>query len=125
VENLPLLFIEATSLGASGSDIPPQGASGSCIPVDWEPVALAYHLGELSEPGEAEKITWGQGLTTCEKPTYTFYRGHPLGASSSDIPPQGAGGSSKPVDWEPTVLAYHNRELVVQANLRMTVTLCM
>jgi hypothetical protein len=46
----------------------------------------------------------------------------PLGATSSDIPPQGAGGFSKNVDWEPIVLAYHNRELVVPANLRMRVT---
>jgi hypothetical protein len=43
----------------------------------------------------------------------------------SDKPPQGAGGSSKPVDWKPIVLAYHNRELVVSANLRMRVTFCM
>jgi hypothetical protein len=34
VRNLPLPFIEVISLGASGSGIPPQGASGSSIPVD-------------------------------------------------------------------------------------------
>jgi hypothetical protein len=33
VSNLPLLFIEVTFLGASSSDIPPQGASGSGKPV--------------------------------------------------------------------------------------------
>jgi hypothetical protein len=43
VRNLPLPFVEVTSLGASGSGIPPQGPSGSCIPVDWEPAVLAYH----------------------------------------------------------------------------------
>jgi hypothetical protein len=48
-----------------------------------------------------------------------------LEASSSNIPPQGAGGSSKPVDWEPIVLAYHNRELLVPTNMRMRVTFCM
>jgi hypothetical protein len=48
VRNLPLLFIAATSLGASGPDIPPQGTSVSSIPVDWVPVVLAYHLGELT-----------------------------------------------------------------------------
>jgi hypothetical protein len=48
-----------------------------------------------------------------------------LGASNSGIPPWGAGCSSKPVDWEPIVLAYHNRELVVPANLWTKVTFYM
>jgi hypothetical protein len=50
VRNLLLPFIEVTSLGASGSGIPPQGASGSSIPVDWESVVLAYHHRELIFP---------------------------------------------------------------------------
>jgi hypothetical protein len=50
VRNLSLPFIEVTSLAASGSDIPPQGDSGSSITVDWEPVVLAYHYGELVFP---------------------------------------------------------------------------
>jgi hypothetical protein len=48
-----------------------------------------------------------------------------LGASSSDIPPQGVGDSSKSMDWEPIVLAYHNRKLMVPAKLRTRVTFCM
>jgi hypothetical protein len=48
VRNLPLVFIEVTFLGASSSGIPPQGASGSSIPVDWEPVILAHHHRELA-----------------------------------------------------------------------------
>jgi hypothetical protein len=81
VRNLPLLIIEATSLGASSYGIPHRGADS------------------ISEPGEVEKITGGQGLTMWE--TY----------------------SSKTVDWKPIVLAYHNRKLVVPANFRMRVTL--
>jgi hypothetical protein len=34
VRNLPSLLIKVTSLGASNSDIPPQGASGSTKPVE-------------------------------------------------------------------------------------------
>jgi hypothetical protein len=37
-----------------------------------------------------------------------------LEARSSDIPPQRAGGSSETVGWDPTVLACHNRELVMK-----------
>jgi hypothetical protein len=48
-----------------------------------------------------------------------------LGVSSSDIPPQAAGGSRKTVGWEKIVLAYHNRELVVPANLRIKVDFSM
>jgi hypothetical protein len=50
VRNLPLPFIGVTSLGVGGSGIPPQGASGSSIPVDWEPVVLAHHHRELAVP---------------------------------------------------------------------------
>jgi hypothetical protein len=50
VRNLPLLFIEVTSLGASGFEIPPQGAGGSNKPVDCEPIVLAYHNRELVVP---------------------------------------------------------------------------
>jgi hypothetical protein len=37
------------------------------------------------------------------------------------MPPWGAGVSSKSVDWEPVILAYHHRELVVPADPRMKV----
>jgi hypothetical protein len=47
-----------------------------------------------------------------------------LEASTYDIPQQGAGGSSRHMKWEPLVLAYHNRELVVLAELWMKVTFC-
>jgi hypothetical protein len=52
MKNLPLLFIEVNSLGDSGSDIPPQGASGSSIPVDWEPIVLAHHNRDLVVPAK-------------------------------------------------------------------------
>lgn len=45
--------------------------------------------------------------------------------SSSVIPPQGADAFSKPVDWEPNVVVYHNRDLMVPANLRSKVAFCM
>jgi hypothetical protein len=45
-----------------------------------------------------------------------------MGASSSGIPPQGAGGFRKRAGWEPIVLVYHNRELAVPANLWTRVT---
>jgi hypothetical protein len=50
VRNLPLPFTEDTSLGASGSGIPPQGDSSSSIPVDWEPVVLVQHHREMAVP---------------------------------------------------------------------------
>jgi hypothetical protein len=43
MRNLPLPFIEVTFLAARASDIPVQGASSFSIPVDLEPVVLAYH----------------------------------------------------------------------------------
>jgi hypothetical protein len=94
-------------LGASSNGIPPRGADS------------------ISQPREAEKITGGRdSLVVRNLPTLSI-EVTSSGVSSSDIPPQEAGGSSKPVDWEAIVLAYHNRELVVPANLRMKVTLCM
>jgi hypothetical protein len=39
--------MEVIYLGASGSGLPPQGASGSNIPLDWKKVALAHHHGEF------------------------------------------------------------------------------
>jgi hypothetical protein len=89
-----------------------------------EPAVLAYHTGELTESANLGKLRrqLGQRLTSFEKPTFTFIS---LGASRSGIPPQGAGGSSKPAAWEPIVLAYHNRELVVPANLWMKVAFYM
>jgi hypothetical protein len=39
-----VVFYMRITLGASGS------ASGSSIPVDWEPVVLAFHHGELVFP---------------------------------------------------------------------------
>jgi hypothetical protein len=45
----------------------------------------------------------------------------PVGASSSDIPLWGSGVSRKSVDWEPAVLAHHQRELAVSANPWMRV----
>jgi hypothetical protein len=45
-----------------------------------------------------------------------------LEASGSGIPPWGAGVSSKSVDSEPVILAYHHRELVVPADPWIKVT---
>jgi hypothetical protein len=56
MRNLPLPFTEATSLGASGSGIPPHGASGSSIPVDWEPVVLAYHNRQMAIPANTWRV---------------------------------------------------------------------
>jgi hypothetical protein len=42
-----------------------------------------------------------------------------LGASGSGIPPWGTGVSSKYVDWEAVIMAYHHRELAVPADLWM------
>jgi hypothetical protein len=62
-----------------------QGASSS-----------AYHPAELRVSANLGKLRRqpGQGLTTCEKPTFTIYRGH---------------------FWEPVALAYHHRQLGVLA----------
>jgi hypothetical protein len=63
VGNLHLPFIEATSLGASGSGTLSQGSSGSSVPV--EPVGLAYHLRELTVSAipilGSWKDNWGGG----------------------------------------------------------------
>jgi hypothetical protein len=45
VRNLPLPFIEVISLGARSSS----------IPVDLEPVVLAYHQGELVVPAPVDE----------------------------------------------------------------------
>jgi hypothetical protein len=59
VRNLLLLFIEVTSLGASSSGIPPQGASCSSKPVNWKPLVLAYHHRELVVPANLwMKVTY-------------------------------------------------------------------
>jgi hypothetical protein len=50
VSNLTLL--EATTLGASGSDIQPQGTSGSSIRLDFEPIVLAHQERELAVPAD-------------------------------------------------------------------------
>jgi hypothetical protein len=64
---------------ASSSGIPPRGADS------------------VSEPGEVEKITGGSdSLVLRNLPTLSI-EVTPLGSSSL---PQGAGGSTKPVDWE-------------------------
>jgi hypothetical protein len=93
-------------LGASSSGIPPQGADS------------------ISKPGESEKITGSRdSLVVGNLPTLSI-EVTPWEPVISDTSLQGAVGSSKPVDWEPIVLVYHNRELVVPAYLRMRVTLC-
>jgi hypothetical protein len=56
VKNIHLLFIKATSVGASVSGTPPEAASGSSIPVDWNPVALANHLEELIVSADLGKM---------------------------------------------------------------------
>jgi hypothetical protein len=47
VTNLRLSFIEVTSLGVIVSGIPPQGACGSSIHVDWQTMVVAHHHREL------------------------------------------------------------------------------
>jgi hypothetical protein len=47
VRNLPLLSIQTTSVGASDSGTPPQGANGSSTLVESEPVVVAFHHGGL------------------------------------------------------------------------------
>jgi hypothetical protein len=76
VTYLPLLFIEVTYLEAGGSGVSSQSASGSSTPVNWVQVVLAYHHEELVVPANLCRLT----------------------VSSSDIPPQGARSSDKPVD---------------------------
>jgi hypothetical protein len=89
-------------LGASSSGTPPRGADS------------------IRKPREAEKITRGRDSLVVGKIPTLSIEVTPWETVISDMPPQGAGGSSKPADWEPIVLAYQNRELVVPANLRMT-----
>jgi hypothetical protein len=79
----------------------------------------------ISQPGEAEKKTRGRNSLDVRNLSTLSTEVTSLRARSSDIPPQRAGGNSKPVDWEAIVLAYYNRELVVPTNLKMRVTLCM
>jgi hypothetical protein len=93
-----------------------QGASSSGI--------LPWEADSISQPREGEETIGGRGSPVVRNPP-TLYEVTSLGASSSDISPQRAGESSKPVDWEPIVLAFPNRELVVPANLRTRVTFCM
>jgi hypothetical protein len=75
----------------------------------------------ISQRREAEETTGGRdSLVLRNLPTLSI-KATSLGVSSSDIPPQGASGSSKPVDWEQIILAHHNREMMVPANLRTRV----
>jgi hypothetical protein len=55
---------------------PPQGASSSSKPVNWKSAVLVYHHGVC---------VWFQQISG-------------LGASSTGVPPQSAGGAGKPVD---------------------------
>jgi hypothetical protein len=72
----------------------------------------------ISQSGEVGKLTMGRNaLVVRNLPTLSIDVTC-LGARSSDTPPQGPGGSSRLVGWEPIVLAYS--ELVVPANLKMT-----
>jgi hypothetical protein len=71
-------------IGASSSGIPLQGADS------------------INQPGEAEKITGGRDSLVVRNLPALSIEVTSLGASSSDISPQGAGGSSKPVDWHTT-----------------------
>jgi hypothetical protein len=105
MRNPPLPFIQVTSLRATSSSIPPQQSDN------------------ISQLGEVQKISRGMGLLVMRNLPTLSTEVNPMRVSS-DIPPQGAGGSSKPVGWEPVVLAY-NWKLVVPANLRMKVTFCM
>jgi hypothetical protein len=78
--------------GSSCSGIPPQGTDSI-----GQPVKLRRQLGGRDSPVVKNLL-------------------YHLGASSSGITPRGASGCSKPVDWEPEVLAFHHGELRVPAN---------
>jgi hypothetical protein len=66
-----------------------------------EPAVLAYHLGELTVsayPGNLRRQLGGRGSPVVRNLPKLFIEVTCLGASSSGIQPQGASGSSKPVD---------------------------
>jgi hypothetical protein len=94
-----------------------QGASSSGTP--------PWAADSIRQPREAEKTTGNRGSLTVRNLPLLFTEVTSSEASGSDIPSKGVSGSSIPVDWEPIVLVYHNIELVLPANLRMRVTLCM
>jgi hypothetical protein len=90
------------------------------IPLSREPAVLAYHLRELTvsaNPGKLRRHLGGRESPVVSNLPLLFTEVTSLGASSSGTPPQGAGSSSKSVDWEPAVLAHYHRELAVLANL--------
>jgi hypothetical protein len=76
----------------------------------------------ISQPGEAEKTSGGRDSPVVRNLPLLFIEVTSLAASSSGILPKLASSPNKPVDWEPVVLAYHHRELVVPANLWTKVT---
>jgi hypothetical protein len=80
------------------------------ISLSREPAVLAYHLGELisASPGKMRKQL-GEGTHQLGNPALLFTE-VTLETSTSGIPPQGASGSSKPVEGL-VVLAYQHREL--------------
>jgi hypothetical protein len=91
-----------------------QGASSSGI--------LPWGADSISQPREAEKTTRDRDSPVVRNIPSPSIEVTSLGASSSDIPTQGAGGSSKPVNWKPIAFDIHNRELAVPPNLWMKVT---
>jgi hypothetical protein len=84
--------------GKSSSGIPPRGA-------------------DISQSREAEKTTEGRDLPVVRNPHLPLKEVISVEAGGSGMPPQGASCSWIPVDWELVVLAYHNREFVVPADL--------
>lgn len=94
--NLTVLFIEATSLGASASGIPLERTSGSSMPMNWEPLALAYHIRKLTVSAELGKLRRKEaGDSPVVRNLRTIYKEvTSLRASSTDIPQQEAGGAS-------------------------------
>jgi hypothetical protein len=89
-------------LPASSSGIPPRGADST------------------SSHGEVEKIAAGKDSLAVRKLTALSIAVTPLGARSSDI-------TTTESKWlqRTCELAYHKRELVVPANLRTSLTICM
>jgi hypothetical protein len=76
----------------------------------------------ISQSKEAEKTTRGRDSPVVRNLTLLYAQVTSLGASGSGRLPQGANGSSTPVDWEKVVLTHQHRELTVPANLLMKVT---